>query len=445
MQYRSKSFFSMDMSIICLLKTLLFSPLFSFLTAYTGYGQTVQPKNGLIGYELSVNYPFVNQSFNRLENDTCLNRVYEMLYKQRMTNEARISMVHIGDSHIQADMMTAVVRENIQADFGNAGRGLVTPYRVAGTNEPINYYSSSNASWTSARIVQRDAVLPIGISGLTLRTTQAGANLNIKTMDRGRLDYSFDQAIVFYDRNLSSCDLGICDSAGRQVYSVQSNVQELVPNTATVFMANATHEINLKSLTSSTGQNAFQVYGVSLEKAGPGVLYHAIGINGATFQHYAGAEQFAPQLGALYPDLIIISMGTNEAQASGLAKSTIIHQIDGMIKDIREYNPQAAILLTVPADSYRQQQVNPTFGVIRDAIANYALNNHIAYWNLYDVTGGLGSAEQWRKFGLLAKDGVHYTKNGYELQGQLLYQALLNGYNKYVIDHPIKEKEESKE
>lgn len=430
----------MNMSIFFLLKTLFLAPLFSLLTTFTGFGQSpVPPKQALIGYELPVNYPFVNQSFNNIENDTCLKAVYDLLYKQRMINEARISMVHIGDSHIQADMMTAIVRENIQRDFGNAGRGLVTPYRVAGTNEPINYYSSSNASWTTARIIQRDAALPIGISGLTIRSTQPSANLRIKTLDRGNLDYSFDQAVLFYDRNEASCDVSVCDSAGHQVYAVQSHLQEAAQNTATVFMANATHEINLKSVTSSTGQNAFQVYGVSLEKGGPGVLYHAIGINGATYNNYAGAEHFASQLGALYPDLIIISMGTNEAQGAGLSKATFMQQIDGMVKDIREHSPQAAILLTVPADSYRQQKVNPTFQTIRDAIANYALNNHIAYWNLYDITSGYGSAEQWRKFGLLGKDGVHYTKNGYELQGQLLYQALVNGYNRYVIEAQAKE------
>lgn len=439
MPHRSQSFFSMNVSFFFLFKTLLFSPLFSLLITFSATGQAVTPpKQALVGYELPVNYPFVNQSFNNIENDTCLKSVYDMMYRQRMTNEARISMVHIGDSHIQADMMTSVVRENIQRDFGNAGRGLITPYRVAGTNEPINYYSSSNASWTSARIIQRDAALPIGVSGLTIRASQAGANLRIKTLDRGSLDYSFDQAIVFYDRNEASCDVAVCDSSGHQVYAVQSRLQESTPNTATVFMANATHEINLKSVTSPTGQNAFQVYGVSLEKGGPGVLYHAIGINGATYQNYAGAEHFAPQLGALYPDLIVISMGTNEAQGT-VSKATFMQQIDGMVKDIRQHSPQAAILLTVPADSYRQQKVNPSFQTVRDAIANYALNNHIAYWNLYDITSGYGSAEQWRKFGLLGKDGVHYTKNGYELQGQLLYQAIINGYNRYVIAQQAKE------
>lgn len=439
MPSRSKPLFSMDMSIFFLLKTALFSPLFSFLLTLTATAQTtVPPKQALIGYDLPVNYPFVNQSFNHIENDTCLKAVYDMMYRQRLTNEARISMVHIGDSHIQADMMTAVVRENIQRDFGNAGRGLVTPYRVAGTNEPINYYTSSNVNWTTARIIQRDASLPIGVSGLTIRANQAGANLRIKTMDRGNLDYSFDQAIVFYDRNEASCDVAICDSSGHQVYAVDSRLQETTPNTATVFMSNATHEINLKSIPSSTGQNAFQVYGVSLEKGGPGVLYHTIGINGATYNNYAGAEHFASQLGALYPDLIIISMGTNEAQGT-VSKTAFMQQIDGMVKDIRQHSPQAAILLTVPADSYRQQKVNPSFQNIRDAIANYALNNHIAYWNLYDITSGYGSAEQWRRFGLLGKDGVHYTKNGYELQGQLLYQAIINGYNRYVIAAQAKE------
>jgi hypothetical protein len=48
----------------------------------------------------------------------------------------RVSVVHIGDSHIQADWFTGYVRRALQRRFGRAGRGLVFPYRAAGTHGP---------------------------------------------------------------------------------------------------------------------------------------------------------------------------------------------------------------------------------------------------------------------------------------------------------------------
>jgi hypothetical protein len=38
----------------------------------------------------------------------------------------------------------------------------------------------------------------------------------------------------------------------------------------------------------------------------------------------------------------------------------------------------------------------------------------------------------WKKTNLLSRDGIHYSKDGYIHQGNLLTKAILNAYNKYV-------------
>lgn len=45
--------------------------------------------------------------------------------------QAPVSIVHIGDSHVQADINTGTTRELLQYDFGNAGRGLIAPLRIS--------------------------------------------------------------------------------------------------------------------------------------------------------------------------------------------------------------------------------------------------------------------------------------------------------------------------
>ena len=45
--------------------------------------------------------------------------------------------------------------------------------------------------------------------------------------------------------------------------------------------------------------------------------------------------------------------------------------------------------------------------------------------------GGYGSILDWFKKGLTAKDKLHFSRKGYELQGELLYRALQNGYLNY--------------
>src|SRR5690606_31485683 len=53
--------------------------------------------------------------------------------------------------------------------------------------------------------------------------------------------------------------------------------------------------------------------GLILENGNSGIIYHSIGVNGAKFLDYNKYPLFFEQLKALNPDLIIISLGTNEA------------------------------------------------------------------------------------------------------------------------------------
>src|SRR4051812_38709684 len=86
---------------------------------------------------------------NIIQNANHLDDFFDKLYRLKLDPKEKISIIHIGDSHIQADYMTDVVRKHLQHDFGNAGRGLIVPCRVAGTNEPSNFRTSSQTSWLS--------------------------------------------------------------------------------------------------------------------------------------------------------------------------------------------------------------------------------------------------------------------------------------------------------
>lgn len=40
--------------------------------------------------------------------------------------------------------------------------------------------------------------------------------------------------------------------------------------------------------------------------------------------------------------------------------------------------------------------------------------------------------QNWTRNHLLRADGIHFTPEGYRLQGNLLHQALIKAYNEYV-------------
>ena len=57
----------------------------------------------------------------------------------------------------------------------------------------------------------------------------------------------------------------------------------------------------------------YALNGVVLESNNPGIIYHNIGVNGAKYSDYNKYPLFFDQLKALQPDLIIVSLGTNES------------------------------------------------------------------------------------------------------------------------------------
>ena len=93
-------------------------------------------------------YKFLRLDLNRIENDsTSLKSFYkklEKLEKLEKTQKGRVTITHIGDSHIQADFLSGTIRQKIQLKFGNAGRGLIFPYRAAKSNEPSSYKTTTN-------------------------------------------------------------------------------------------------------------------------------------------------------------------------------------------------------------------------------------------------------------------------------------------------------------
>ena len=56
----------------------------------------------------------------------------------------------------------------------------------------------------------------------------------------------------------------------------------------------------------------------------------------------------------------------------------------------------------------------------------------LAVWDWYVISGGHGSCEALRSAGCLSGDRIHYTKEGYALQGTLLYKSIEKAYERYM-------------
>lgn len=364
-----------------------------------------------------------------------------------------VSIVHIGDSHIQADLGTAVTRELLQYDFGNAGRGIITPLKMSGTNQPVDYTFSSRDNWSAVKLMSRRWERPMGFTGTSIHPMMQKSSLTIGTSESD--DYNpFTSLMLFHGGKL------VIDSV------VSSNGQPVhfraIPSRDYTQIIMASAETKVTVYFTSTGD--LTVYGASLGGGKPGLYYHAIGNNGATYATYNRIGTEGAGIAALQPDLVIISLGTNEAFGRPDA-ATFYNTIDRLVRNIQASNPQAQILLITPMEcqksvtstvskkvktkgrtkksrkgkkrrtsggtrtvtsKVKSYQRNPNILTMRNEILRYGKENNIAVLDFYDVAGGAGASDTWVAANLFAKDRIHHSYKGYHLQGRLLYDALID-------------------
>lgn len=359
-------------------------------------------------------YPFVRLVFNRILNNSRLDSFYQKLYRLKTTGNGTISIVHIGDSHIQADFLSGVVRDGLREFFGNAGRGMVFPYQLAQSNAPADISSSSNTSWQFNRVAHPEIKLPYGISGYGIQTTASGAtiNLSLKTGE------TFNRLKFFTSQGNWTLHTDNSDSSYALSNDLSGYSEVLLPKESSGFY-----------LSSSSSDDIKKFYGASLENGNPGIIYHTIGVNGARYDQYNTADLFWQQLPVLQADLYIISLGTNEAQAAAFSEQSFIAGLDEFIEKLKTSAPGASILITTAPDSYKRRHFNTVLRQLNVSLAAYCNKNHIPLWDLYSITGGYGSAYSWARRGLMSRDRIHFTADGYKLQGNLLLSALGKGYN----------------
>jgi lysophospholipase L1-like esterase len=378
----------------------------------------------------TVDYAFIHQEENILENSETLSPLFNKMFLQRSEGGHTISIVHIGDSHILGDYLTGEVRERIQREFGNAGRGLLFPYKLAQSNGPKDYVVETNCRWVGSSCPKdRTAETNFGVSGFRLETNNVKGILTLKLRNHPPSEVPlFTKVTIFQKKNTAECDLVVRDNTTSQI------AKPFIADefSSTYFFDKSVDQVTIAAQKNNHKQTKITIDGVSFENEQGGVIYHSIGVNGAKFTDFARAGHFARQVADLEPDLVILSFGTNEGQGKTY-DAQMRQTMNNLTSKILESCPTTIILMTTPADSYlRGKGNNPYLNEMSKLIRTFALEKGFALWDLHLLTGGENSAVFWKQNNLLASDAVHYSKLGYMVQGKLLFQAIIKAYNNFI-------------
>ena len=420
-----------------------------------------------------------------IKNASLLYPLFEKLIQLEKEKEGKINIVHIGDSHIQANFFTNTVRKLLQQQFGNGGYGFTFPYNL-NRSTAWPYRFSTNVAWQICRNNQPAKCEPgaeFGLSGYGFSTKAEQFVISVEASEE---QYRFN-TIKIVAPVATSYRLATIDGNKKPIiHSVQSGVEihrirsgetlDIIARKYNVSTATIKRENNMitdriwagkklripvaitetsvdtsifRPLEYQQQEQFVSVYhqenpisaiyllqagkqnslnGLILENDDPGVIYHGIGVIGSMVSNFNTAPLFFRQLPVLSPDLVIVSFGTNESYSDITAEEFITH-MGLFINNIRVFCPDVPVLVTTPPTSLlRRERLNNYVLEYSDALMQ---RDNVALWDLYSFTGGLMGAKENSAAIQIAKDNIHYTSGGYINQGTAFANAFLREYKYY--------------
>ncbi|MDR2204761.1 MAG: GDSL-type esterase/lipase family protein [Flavobacteriaceae bacterium] len=400
--------------------------------------------------------------------------------KKLNENQSVSNVLFLGDSHIQSGWISEVLRKKFQEKYGNAGRGLVFPYSIANSNSPQDFLSVSNRAWKTFRSVYEQDIFPeIGALGFVMGNSEdsfieiyfknpedefnevkifndkdmIGENFTIYESDvslsddvkktKKMLDYTVEEGETYPElaAKFNVVTTRLLQLNGESVKNPKAGqkikAEQIIPeyntdfenkiaiigtgkyeNGETVFHYPKFTQRFLMKTNASKG-NIF--YGFQfLKNSTNGVVFNSIGINGATYSDFLKYPLQIKELADTNPDLLMISLGTNESLSS-ITKDEFQKNVENLIESFRNYNPNLPILLVSPTDNNQKpEKVKEIVSWIREV----AILNHAAFLNQYEATGGKGYFRKSLNKKTANADGVHFLKDGYEQQANLIWKML---------------------
>lgn len=374
-------------------------------------------------------YPFILYDSNEFKfpSDEFLYEEINKKYDQMiLEGNGKLRIIHIGGSHIQADIYTHLLRKRMQtSQLGlNGGRGFLYPYRIAKTNSPSNYKVRYTGIWESCKNTQSNPFCNLGLGGYASVTKSENASVKIYLNTDSTISYTYNRLKVFHEPTIYNLKVITADSAYSPVSYNELGYSDFVFDSE---MDSMLLQISLPADTTGS----FVLQGFSFDNDNPGVVYNAIGVNGARLDSYLKCELYADHMKALEPDLVIFSIGTNDAYTRHFNETKYRTDYIELINRTREAIPGVSILLTVPNDSYLYRKyVNKNTAKMEKIIYELAKEYHCAVWDFYKIMGGFNSAQIWYNYKLMKYDRVHFNRQGYLLKGDLLFSAFLKNWEK---------------
>lgn len=327
----------------------------------------------------------------------------------------KFRILQLGDSHTAGEYFTDFIRQRLQAQFGDGGIGWIFPHQVKGQRNALVSYEGKH--WQVLTSRRDEADFPLG--GVI---TRAQDRQMLEIMPHRPQSSSAITFTLLPPKKNSS--LLITDATGQKFKLLEE--KGTAKQWAHTYLK-ATPPLSIQS----TDGARWELGAVNIENDHKGVVYSAMGINGAQLSEIKKWRiGWLQDLKRSRADLVILAYGTNEAFANPLNQKQMKMLWEQTISNIRQALPNAGILIIGAPEALKSSAGKcgiraPSLDEVQTLQRQIAEEQKTLYWSWQNAMGGACRMKDWIGRKLAAKDGVHFTQKGYEAAAAQLADALI--------------------
>jgi hypothetical protein len=343
-------------------------------------------------------------------------------------------ILHFGDSQIEVDRMTSLIRYRLQKQFGGSGTGLVHAMPVYSGS--LAYRQEEEGEWLRYTFFgKRDTTIKHNCYGIMGAFTSVPAPMGEEWPS---ISYRFNTA-----RRTGQVDRikvfmhSYVDQAG-MAFLVNDSQGDTITNIGDGFsVAEYEYREGIKNLEIALDlPEGGRIYGISFE-SDRGVQMDNIAMRGASGLVFTRMNRDiqSNMMKSLSPGLLILQYGGNVIPYINPARYHRMYKKELAL--LQELCPGTPIIVIGPADMSRKVKRRfesyPGVEAVRNALRDAALESGCAFWDLYDAMGGHNSMPSFVNSDppLASSDYIHFNKLGINLVAEMFYNALMLEYSQY--------------
>ena len=346
----------------------------------------------------------------------------------RSADTASVHVFHYGDSQIEGDRITQIVRDSLQSLFGGAGPGMIPLWQPIACRTVRQTLTDSVATYYAAGIMGRRAKHD-RYGAMAQMAEMRGERVRMHVEAVGK-DHGSYRQIRAYVGNVKDTLRLTLDSLATRTVAPSEGLQTITWNVA------PRNAFNL------TLQGRGDVYGIEVG-GGRGVSVTNIPMRGSDglFVQRIDKDLMRKMMRKSRTRLIIMEFGGNALPmfADTADVTRYCKGIGSQIDRMKALCPEARIIFIGSADmSVKENGVLQTHHLLPDLEAKLAATcdeHGVAFWDMYNVMGGWNSMIAWvnHQPPLAGPDYIHFTTRGANRIASILWKAIKMNYDYMLL------------